>query len=564
MSEKQSALLRTRFILSIIAFAVFANGILLLLNSLAVHVTIHGPYIAANNLRLSITIIAGMTLIYLAWLLNRRKQAAWIVTLLVYAFLFGINFMAFLLTFPHTDFDSVIFLRSLLLPILIVIGLLYFHKEFNVKSDIRNFTLSVRFILVVLLITLLYGIIGFQLLDMRDFHEQISIISSVHYTIDQFGLTTSHVLIAYTARGRIFLDTLSVVSIMSLFYAIISLFQPIRARLTDQTANRIKMERLLSEVGGNSEDFFKLWPHDKGYFFSSDEKHALAFHVERGVALCVGDPAGTKTGLNTLMHEFEDLCYTNDWLPVFLHTEPAYSDFYRRHGYSLQKIGQEAIVPIDTFLETTVRNKYFRHIVNKFTKQGYTSELLKPPYDNATIARLRAISDEWRTLPGRTERGLMMGYFDENYLQSGPIMVVRSADGVIQAFMNQVPSFDKEEANYDMLRNTLDSPGNINDFLLIGFIRELQTQCFKRLNMGLCPLAELDKGDGDKATINSALRFLYSNGDRFYSFSGLFRFKSKYEPNWQDRFVAYKGGIRNFTRIVNAGNRAMSRSAPKD
>lgn len=555
---------RTRFLLSLIAFAVFANGILLLLNSLAVHVTIRGPYIAANNLRLSVTIVAGMTLIYLATLLNRRKQAAWLITLLVYAFLFGVGFMALLQGFPRADFDSTIFLRSLLLPIAIVGGLLYFRDEFNVRSDLRNFSLSLRFILIVLLITLLYGVIGFQLLDRRDFHEEISIIRSIHYTIDQFGLTTNHVLVAYTARGRIFLDTLSVVSIMSLFYAIVSLFQPIRAKLTDQTANRIRMERLLTDAGGNSEDFFKLWPHDKEYFFSSDGKHGLAFHVERGVAISVGDPAGSKAGLNRLIHEFEDLCYTNDWTPVFLHTEPDYSDLYRKHGYSLQKIGQEAIVPIDPFLEETVRNKYFRHIVNKFTKQGYTTELLKPPYDEPTLSRLRAISDEWRTLPGRTERGLMMGYFSEDYLQSGPVMVVRDNTGTIQAFMNQVPSFDKTEANYDMLRNTLDSPGNINDFLLIGFIRELQGQGYQRLNMGLCPLAGIDKGGGDKATINSALRFFYSNGDRFYSFSGLFRFKSKYEPQWQDRFVAYKGGIRNFTRIVNAGNRAMNNSAPKD
>lgn len=564
MAGKQSRLLHTDFILNLIAFAVFANGILLLLNSLAVHVTIHGPYIAANNFRLTITIIAGMTLIYLATLLKRRKQAAWLVTLLLYAFLFGTNMMALLVTMPNVDFDSTIFARSLLLPIAIIIGLVYYRKEFNVKSDIRNFSLSLRFIFVVFLITLLYGIIGFQLLDKRDFHEEISILQSLHYTIDQFGLTTNHILIAYTARGRIFLDTLSVVSIMSIFYAIISLFQPIRAKLVDQTANRIKMEQLLDSVGGNSEDFFKIWPYDKEYFFSDDDKHALAFHVEKGVALTIGDPVGPLNGLSKLMHQFEDLCYTNDWTPVFLHTEPAYSDFYRKHAYSLQKIGQEAIVEINPFLENTVRNKYFRHIVNKFTKQSYTTELLTPPHNDAVIKRLRVISNEWRTLPGRTERGLIMGYFSEDYLQSGPIMVVRDAAGTIQAFVNQIPSYDKDEANFDMLRNTLDSPGNINDFLLIDFMHYLKKEGFLRLNMGLCPLAGLDSGESDKSTVNAMLRFLYSNGDRFYSFSGLYRFKSKYEPQWQDRYMAYKGGIRNFTRIVNAGNRAMNRTAPKD
>jgi lysylphosphatidylglycerol synthetase-like protein (DUF2156 family) len=50
---------------------------------------------------------------------------------------------------------------------------------------------------------------------------------------------------------------------------------------------------------------------------------------------------------------------------------------------------------------------------------------------------------------------------------------------------------------------------------------------------------------------------VYSNGDRFYSFSGLHRFKDKYHPDWQDRYIAYPGGVRNFTRILTALNRAM-------
>ena len=44
---------------------------------------------------------------------------------------------------------------------------------------------------------------------------------------------------------------------------------------------------------------------------------------------------------------------------------------------------------------------------------------------------------------------------------------------------------------------------------------------------------------------------------RFYSFSGLHRFKQKYEPNWSDRYIAYKKGVRGFTRTVTALNVAM-------
>jgi phosphatidylglycerol lysyltransferase len=75
--------------------------------------------------------------------------------------------------------------------------------------------------------------------------------------------------------------------------------------------------------------------------------------------------------------------------------------------------------------------------------------------------------------------------------------------------------------------------------------------------LGLCPLAGLDAKTEEASLMDGALRFLYANGDRFYSFSGLQRFKSKYHPAWEPRYIAYPGGVRNFTRIVAALNRTM-------
>jgi phosphatidylglycerol lysyltransferase len=109
-----------------------------------------------------------------------------------------------------------------------------------------------------------------------------------------------------------------------------------------------------------------------------------------------------------------------------------------------------------------------------------------------------------------------------------------------------------------MLRHAGQSLGNINDFLLLAFIDMAREQGYSHLNMGLCPLVGLE--DADAATggiINSVLRFAYSNGDRIYSFSGLHRFKAKYEPEWRSRYIAYKNGLPGFTRTANALVRAM-------
>ena len=66
-------------------------------------------------------------------------------------------------------------------------------------------------------------------------------------------------------------------------------------------------------------------------------------------------------------------------------------------------------------------------------------------------------------------------------------MVIRDPSADIKAFMNEIPSFDDLEANYDLLQHGEDSLGNINDFLLINFIAAMEDQGFKRVNLGLSP-----------------------------------------------------------------------------
>ncbi len=365
---------------------------------------------------------------------------------------------------------------------------------------------------------------------------------------------------AHTRRAHIFINSLSVISIAAVGYGFLSFFQPLRARFSDQSDNRALAEALLAEYGGNSEDFFKLWPHDKYYFFNPRQTAGVAYTVRHGIALVVGDPLGNPKAFPQLLELFDELCRSNDWRVAYVHVTAQYAKMYEKRGFVLQKIGEEAVLDLTNFRENAHALKYFRQIRNRFDKQGYTTELLQPPHSQALYNRLSVISREWLSRPGRSERGFMMGAFNELYMQVCPILVLRDEAGTIQAFLNQIPSYDVHEANFDLLRHTRESLGNSNDRLLLAFIDALVENGFTRLNLGLCPLSGLDDDDDERqgsAVINNALSFLYANGDRFYSFSGLRRFKAKYEPEWQDRYIAYRGGISRFTKTLNALNRAM-------
>lgn len=548
------------FTLKLISYGVFINGAIIVYSSLLSHLIVRDNEITITTI-FSLSLVIGLSLIYLSTLISRRKYLAWMITLSVYSALFALNI--FTLFYPHLLFDLSLIriLRSLIMPGVIVFGLLHYRREFRAKSDIQSFKFSLRFIAIVLSTTLLYGVIGMQILDKRDFHQQISLSQSVRYTINQFGFSSKLYLTAYTGRAKLFLFTLSLVGFVSLIYAIISLFQPLKARFKDQTHQREHMISLLDTYGGSSEDFFKIWPKDKTYIFATGIESGVAFRVEKGVALCVGDPAGKTSAAHKLLDSFEELCLTNDWLPAFVHTEPSWNEFYTQNKYKLQKIGEEAVIDVNIFSSQTGNNKYFRNIKNKFSRNGYQTELLLPPHSDSTLKRLKDISNQWLLLPGREERGFMMGFYDDQYIQSCPVFVAMDKDKQIQCFLNQIDSFNKSEGTYDLLRYANDAPGNINDFLLVNFIAYLNQEGYKSLNLGLAPLAGIEDEKGENSgVIHSALKLLYSQGDRFYSFKGLYRFKQKYEPNWQDRYIAFKGGISGFSRTANALNKAMKHS----
>lgn len=551
-----SSLTRHRTLVQILAFTVITYGLIIIAGSLIKQQHIHTAGRDIGDLFVAVPLIIGLTFIYLGSLLARRKHNAWIATLALFIFVLGLNLSQAIHPRPGFDFTSADALRGILVPSLITVGLLVARESFRVQSDMRSIAQALRFSFIIILVALLYGVGGFMLLDTRDFHKEIGPSSALHYTVDQFGLTTDSPS-PQTHRAKLFLDSLSGISVATGVYVIISLFQPLRTRFSDQSVARAHAESLLEHFPSDIDDFFKLWPHDKLYFFDKSSRAGLAYHVSRGQALVVGDPFGDPKRFAILLSAFLELCFVNDWQPAFIHTTDKYQKLYEQFDFRQQKIGEEAVLDLESF-QTEVGSKYFRQIRNRFTKLGYQVELLQPPHATSVLRELHKLSSEWLQRPGREERGFMMGYFSSDYMQRGPVAVALDAERKIQGFINLVPTFQAKTANYDLLRFGSQAPGNCNDFLLLGLIELLRADGIVKLNLGLTPLAGLDDEAGEDATfVHNTLRFLYANGDRFYSFSGLRRFKEKYRPNWEDRFIVYRGGPASFTRTLAALNRVM-------
>jgi phosphatidylglycerol lysyltransferase len=560
MANKRATFRRAKFVTDFgttaAAIVVLANGFFIIAFDLIGQLTGHRT-IRLNNISLDISLAIGISLIYLSSILRRRKRTAWIATIVAYSIYLGVSLedLAERLNLHH-NISAITILRNFVIPLLVLALLFINHKKYLVRSDGPGFYAAIRISIIVLAVTFIYGAIGFYMLDQDGFHQSLSFIAAMHYSIDQLGITTMKPIHGYTPQAKLFKDSLSFISIIAIVYSILSFFQPLRSRFGDQSSSRRHVgELLINQHDATSEDFFKLWPQDKQYFFDSSGSSALAYHVYRGVAVILGGPIGKSARFRQLLTEFQYICYGNDWRPAIVHCDDIYREIYEVLGYNMQRLGQEAVVDVHQFNSETIKDKYFRNIVNKFSKKNYSYELVLPPHSPQLLNQIKQISDEWLSVGGRSERGFTMGYFSEQYLNQCELVLAKDDQGVTQAFLNLIPEiYDHQEATYDLLRYSNQALGNINDFLLISLISELEIRGYKRLNLGLCPLAGINEADDNsgRKLIDSVLGFAYANGDRFYSFSGLYRFKNKYRPIWGDRYLAYQGGIGGFSRSINA------------
>jgi phosphatidylglycerol lysyltransferase len=197
-------------------------------------------------------------------------------------------------------------------------------------------------------------------------------------------------------------------------------------------------------------------------------------------------------------------------------------------------------VDLSKFTLEGSENKPVRNAHNKMLRNGYKALVQQPPHSARMLRELRAISDDWLSNRGTKEMGFSLGWFDEEYLNTCPILLVRDGEGFIDAFANIVTEFQSKEAAVDLMRHRSFSEKGIMDFLFVSLFQWAKEQGFSLFNLGLSTFSGIGENPKDPA-LQRTLRFIYENVNRFYNFKGLHAFKEKFHPIWSTRYLVYPG-----------------------
>ncbi len=487
----------------------------------------------------SAAIFLGFVLIYFSSKLLQRKILAWWTALTALVIIATVH---------------VFYARSLLailVPVMTIAVLLATKDQFRVKSETQSILQGLRLLALSVIIALLYGVVGFWFLEKRDFGQVFGLRQAAVHTLREYSLLGNPGLLPHTRQARWFLHSLDLLGALSVGFGIYSLFRPLAYRLSTLPSERQEVEQILRTHGDSPDDFFKLWPEDKSYFFSPKRSAFLAYRVAAGVALVLNNPVGPAGQVQILLEQFMELARASGWTLAFVDVPESALAIFEPYNLRHIKIGEDAVVNLEHFNTAVANNKHFRNVTNRFNKDGFRVELRQPPHDRRLLPQIKRVSDQWLKLPGRQERGFALGYFNRRYLSNMPLFVVYNAGNRVIAFANGIPNYHCPVATLDLMRHQADSPNNTMDYLFLEIMRLQHQQGVSQISLGLVPLAGM--GDtSDRGAEERLLGYIFRSGGRLFSFAGLRQFKNKFEPEWQPKFLVYSGGPQTLAQIAVA------------
>ncbi|HEX3011470.1 MAG TPA: phosphatidylglycerol lysyltransferase domain-containing protein, partial [Syntrophomonadaceae bacterium] len=166
---------------------------------------------------------------------------------------------------------------------------------------------------------------------------------------------------------------------------------------------------------------------------------------------------------------------------------------------------------------------------------------LPPPQSEENISRLKEVSDNWLKHQQGGEKRFSLGWFSPGYLRHCPVMIVKDENGTIRAFANLIPEYQRNEGTIDLMRRREGDVGLI-DLLFVRLIEYFQTQHYDTFNLGLCPLAGV--GEEQNASVQEkVVRLFYHHFNQLYNFKGLRKFKEKFTPSWEPRYLIYSNSL---------------------
>jgi phosphatidylglycerol lysyltransferase len=496
--------------------------------------------IASGN---TIVLVFGLLLLILSVFLLQGSKRAWTVGL----FLTGFSVVGHLL--KAADYEEA------LLALIAASSLLYTRHFYKLKPHPQLTRIGYQVLLYSILTVFIYGVLGLYFIDKRHFGVDFEFLAASKATLKLFFLFDDSGLNPVTAFGRYFLYSMYLSGGAVLTFILFSILKPYFTKPYNSEEDRARAIELVKLYGKSPLDYFKTYP-DKFYFFSSDREAFISFKVTRHFVFVLESPVGKdEVALENIIKEFDVFCDENGFVNVYYRIAEDALPMYKRLKKKSFPIGEEAIVDLTTFTLDGGKMKTTRSAINRLSSEGYNVHVHQPPIKEGMLQKLEQVSNNWIVDLGQKEVAFTQGVFDRTILKEQTIITVEDQEEKVYAFLNIIPDYAPGEATYDLIRKVSDAPNGVLDMILAKTLIYLKEQGHQSANLGLAPMSGIEGVNLTEKTI----KYAYENLRAFGHFKGLRKYKDKFFPRWEKKYLIYSHDY-HLLQIPNALKRVSEGS----
>ncbi len=280
---------------------------------------------------------------------------------------------------------------------------------------------------------------------------------------------------------------------------------------------------------------------DKRLLFSDAGDAFVMYQIAGRSWIALGDPVGSQAGAEELVWRLREISDHHGGQTVFYQVCGDRLGLYVDLGLAALKVGEEARVSLDNFSLEGPARADLRQAHKRAQREGASFAVFSPGELEPLLPVLEKISDAWLSSKSTGEKRFSVGAFSPEYLRQFPVAVVH-AQGVPVAFANLWTTGTKAELSVDLMRFDPQAPKGAMDYLFIELMLWGRTQGYRWFNLGMAPLSGLEAHPLAPAW-HRVGNFIFRHGEHFYNFEGLRRYKMKFDPVWEPRYLVARGGM---------------------
>ncbi|TDG35936.1 lysylphosphatidylglycerol synthetase family protein [Pedobacter changchengzhani] len=471
----------------------------------------------------ALVLIFGLLMVLISIFLLQGSKRAWYIALFLSLF----SIVGHII--KSADFEDALF------AFLAASTLYYTRSNYKLKPHPKYIQFNYLVWIYAIVAVFAYGVIGFYFIDKKHFGLDFTLIESIKAVLKVIFFIDDKALKPLTSFGNNFEKSIYISSGTIIVFIVISWLKPYFSKSINEGSDFDEAASLVDTFGHSALDYFKTYP-DKILYFNEKRTAFISFKITRHFAIVLEDPVGeTDEEKRDIVEKFEANCAENGFVTAYYRVAETSLDFYKSLSKKWIPIGEEAVLDLTSFTLDGGKMKTTRSAVNRLTSEGFQLKVYNAPIKEGLLQKLERVSDNWLRDLDQKEVAFTQGIFDKTILKNQTVLTIEDDEEKVYAFLNLVPDYAPGEATYDLIRKETDAPNGVLDMLLAKTFLYLKEQGFTSVNMGLAPLSGIDGVNITQKTI----KYAYENLKVFAQFKGLRKYKEKFNPGWQKKYLIY-------------------------